>query len=60
MCSCFDTYGDTVADIATAVAGSSVSGLLKDDDDWNLGDTRLYKNADERTILLADFTIQTQ
>lgn len=56
-----DTYGDTFAFTGTAVAGTSRSGLVDDDDDWNLGDIPLLENADLHGSLHVDFTaLQTQ
>lgn len=56
-----DTYGNTVDDVALDVAGSSVSGLVDDNEDWNVGEIQLSKNADARASLLVDFmAIQTR
>lgn len=51
-----DTYGDTVDNIVRVVYGSSVSGPLEEDEDWNLGYISLSKNADVRASLPVDFT----
>lgn len=54
------TYGDTVVDAAPGVGSSAPSGLADDDDDWNLSDIPLSRNATVRTSLHVDFTaIQT-
>lgn len=56
-----DVYGDTFDDVALVAAGSGVSGLIEDDDDWNLGEISLSRNANVRASLDVEFrTIQTQ
>lgn len=59
--SLLDTNGDTVENDVPGVTGSSVSGLIEDDDDWNLGGILLSRNTDVLASLRVDFrAIQTQ
>lgn len=50
-----DAYGHTVNNVAPVVVESSLCGLVKDEDDWNLGDISLARNADECANLQVDF-----
>lgn len=51
-----DTYGDTVDDAAPVAAGTSVAGLVEDNDNWNLSDIRIRRNVDVWASLGVDFT----
>lgn len=56
-----DVYGDTVDDVVTAFAGSSVSSLIEDDDNWNFGAFPLSRNFDLCTSFSVDLmAIQTR
>lgn len=56
-----DAYGDTGDNKVPVAPGSSVSGLVDDEGDWNLGEVLLWRNTDVRASLRVSFTaVQTQ
>lgn len=44
----YDTYSDTVNNVALVAAGIGVYSLIKEVHDWGLGDILLSRNADVR------------
>lgn len=52
-----DTYCDTVNDVVSVVAGSSMPSLVEEDDHWILSDILLSRNADIRASLHMDFNV---
>lgn len=50
-----NAYGDTIDDVAPVTAGSGLSCLVEDDDDWNSDDIALPRNADVCTCLRFNF-----
>lgn len=52
----YNMYADTRHDAARVVAGSSLSVLAQDDEDWNLSDVPLSRNVDVCASLCVDFT----
>lgn len=56
-----EMYLGPVNEVVPVVASSALFGLVKDEDDWNLGNLPLSMNSDVRAILRVYFTaIQTQ
>lgn len=49
--------GDTFDDVSSITPDISVSGLVEQDDDWNLDEIWLSKNADVPESLHVDFTV---
>lgn len=52
-----DEYGNTVDYRVPAVCSSSVSGVVEDEEIWNLGDTLLSENADVRRSPHVEFIV---
>lgn len=51
-----NTYGDTVNDVIPVVAADWLAGLLENEDNRNMGDIPLSRNAEVRACLHVTFT----
>lgn len=51
-----DAYGNTVDDVVLVVAGSSESGFVEEEDDWNLGNIPMLRKDYVRWNLRVEFT----
>lgn len=56
-----DAFNNVVGAAAQVIAGKGVSGLVEEDECWDLKDTQLWRNEEVRTSFSIDFTgFQTQ
>lgn len=51
------SYGNTVDDVVLIIACSLASDVVEDEEEWNLGDIQLLRNADLGASLRVDFMV---